>query len=270
VQKRVGIALIFVAILALAVFYSFRSQQHEPSYQGKSLRAWLDEALRYGRNWEASDAGDAVRKIGTNAIPDLITMLAKKDSFVVSSLVIFWNRNLDRIPIWVRQPSWFRNQAAVQNYEGEIGFEILGSKAEQAVPALMKLYEQNISPQSREDTRRALFAIGPTAQRLALPLFLQSAASSNAAVRETGVWAISEMSENQSQVVPVLVNALTDSNLMTRLIAAKGLARFGTNAQEAVPILTQLLNDNNRRIRDSAGDALNKIAPKAASKGGVK
>ncbi len=196
-------------------------------------------------------------------------MLGKKDSFAVSKLVDFWSRNLDRIPIWARNPNWYRDQAKALNDEGEIGFEILGSKAEQAVPALMKLYERNVSLHSQEATSRALIAIGPTAQRLALPLFLQSAESSNAAVRVVGVLAIFGMSENQQQVVPVLVNTLADANFMIRIVAAKGLARFGTNAQEAVPALVQLLNDNNRLVRFEAGDALSKIVPKAGSKTGV-
>jgi hypothetical protein len=70
VPRRVGTVLVFVAVMAIAIFCSFRP--HEPSYQGKPLRAWLDEASKYGRNYEASEAADAVRNIGTNAIPDLV------------------------------------------------------------------------------------------------------------------------------------------------------------------------------------------------------
>ena len=157
------------------------------------------------------------------------------------------------------------------NEEGELGFEILGSNAEPAVPALMKLYEQNISPQSRAATSRALIAIGPVAQRQALPLFLQSAASSNAAVRQMGVLAMFgiSQSENQPRMVPVLVNALADTNFMTRTVAAKMLGRFGTNAEGAGPALVRLLNDNDRRVRMEARSALDKIAPKAAFTAGA-
>jgi len=143
VQKRVRIGSIIIALFAAAVLYSFLSREHEPVYQRKPLRVWLREARPYGRSWEASDSAKAVRKIGTNALPHLVAMVGKRDSFMVSTLVGFWSRNLLTIPIWARNPGWYRNRAVVLNEDGELGFEILGSNAEQTIPALMKLYEQS-------------------------------------------------------------------------------------------------------------------------------
>ena len=265
VQKKVKIALIFIAILALVAFCWFHSR--EPSYRGKTLSVWLHEAGKYGRNYEASNAADAVRKIGTNAIPNLVMMLGQQDSRTFSNVMTIWNRNIDRLPIWARSEGLYRKPADVLNYEAELGFEILGSRAESAVPALLKLYQQNVSRSSQQATAHALVAIGTNAQKQSFPFFLQSAASSNSAERFVAVWAISEMNENQSGLVAVLTNALTDANFMTRTIAIKRLARLGTNAGEAVPALIQLRNDKNRSIRFEAEEALNKIAPKAALKG---
>jgi HEAT repeat protein len=193
-------------------------------------------------------------------------MLSERDSFTFSNLITFWNRSLDRVPIWARYSRLYRKPAGAINYEAEIGFEILGFRAEQAVPALMKIYEQNFSQASQQATAQALAAIGPKAQQEAFPLFLRFTASSNSAERETAVFAIYQMSGNQAQMLTIFTNALTDANFMTREIAIKGLARLGTNAQEAVPALTQLLSDNDRFIRHTASEALSKIAPAAFSK----
>src|ERR1700722_4378595 len=50
----------------------------EPSYQGKPLSAWLQE-YRVDR-MGSPDADEAVRHIGTNAIPALLQMLRASDS----------------------------------------------------------------------------------------------------------------------------------------------------------------------------------------------
>jgi HEAT repeat protein len=197
-------------------------------------------------------------------------MLSKKDAPTISRLIELWNRHLYSLPRWIRYPSWYRNQAAVLNNEAALGFEILGPDAQQAVPALIELYEQNVSPHSQSATSRALNAIGPEAQRMAIPSFLRAAASSNPPVREVAVWALYGIDAQHQQVVPALVNALSDTNFVIRVVAARGLGHFGTNGQQSVPALVRLLNDPSSRVRPDATNALEKIDPEAAAKVRVK
>src|SRR5262249_36382839 len=131
-----------------------------------------------------------VRQIGTNGIPALLKMLARKDSLAVAKLVDFWSRYPNSVSAWAGDPSWYRNQAAIVNNDAALGFEILGADAQQAVPALIRLYEQNISPSSQAAISRVLNAMGPEAQRTAIPIFVRAAGSSDAAERDVAIWAL--------------------------------------------------------------------------------
>lgn len=275
-RAKIAIAVSVVTILWVVTWQVLC--EREPAYEGKRLRGWLRD-YHLGLNTSDPERVSsrnvvevAVRQIGTNAIPTLLRMAAQKDSSFTSKLIGTWDRRIVwnfSLPTWFRYPSWYRNQARVLNDEAVLGFEILGAGAQQAVPSLIKIYEQNISSSSQAATSRALVALGPTAQRMAIPSFLQEAASSNAPAREVAIWSLSAMDSEPALVVPALVKALSDTNYVIRLVAAKGLGRFGTNAQQAVPALVQLLRDPNVRVRPNATNALRKIDPGAAAKAGV-
>jgi HEAT repeat protein len=282
-RKRVHIVLAvpLVAIVGATVWRVLCPPAREPVYEGKRLSFWLREAGAQNRAFslvsdEASNrvtsARAAVRQIGTNGIPTLLRLLAKKDSFAVGKLVDFWDRHRYSLPAWVRYPGWYRNQAAALNADAVIGFEILRADAQQAVPALIRLYEQNVSPQSQAATSRSLNALGPAAQRLAVPVFSRAAGSSNVVERNAAVWALSEVDAERAdpkQVLPALIKALGDTNFVIRIVAARSLARFGTNAADAVPALLRLLSDPNPRVRPDATNALRKIKPEAVAGTGV-
>jgi HEAT repeat protein len=215
----------------------------------------------------------AVRTIGTNGIPTLLKMLGKKDSATKSRLLDFWGWHVQTnryLPAWVRYPGWWRNQAVIQQSEAEGGFRLLGADARQAVPALISLYEQNVSPFSQGATSRALNALGPAAQTMAIPSYLRAAASSNGEIREVAVLALHGVNAEHVEVVPALTQALSDTNALVRLVAADGVRKFGTNAQQAVPALVLLLSDRDARVCGAASYALKSIDPEAAEKAGVK
>jgi HEAT repeat protein len=155
------------------------------------------------------------------------------------------------------------------NIEAQLGFRILGADAKQAVPALMKLYERNISHSSQNATGHSLTAIGPAA-RMAIPLFVRGTASSDADVRRNAVEALMEIHAEPQLVVPALVKSLSDTNYSVRMLATIGLGYFGTNAQQAVPALVPMLSDPDLDIRRTAAYDLEAIDPGAAAKAGVK
>ena len=276
-RKRVQIvlAVLLMAVAGVIAWQVLHSQEAEPVYQGKGLRVWLRE---YDRNWNAYDeeavksrnmAEGAVRQIGTNSIPNLLRMLSKKDSPAVAKLVDLWNRRINSFPVWLRYPGWYENQAAFQNTDAAAGFEILGAEAQQAVPALTRIYEQNISPSSQRATARALIAIGPMAGTT-IPSFLRMVTNSSADARFTAVYALSQVHAEARLAVPALTESLKDTDYLVRLFAARGLGDYGTNAQQAVPALVLLLSDPHRHVRPMATNALKKIDPEAAAEAGVK
>ena len=154
------------------------------------------------------------------------------------------------------------------NYEAQLGFGILGADAKQAVPALMQLYERNISWSSQNAAGHSLTAIGPAA-RIAIPLFVRGIASSDAGVHVNSVQALIEIRAEPRLVVPALVRCLSYTNYSVRMLAAIGLGYFGTNAQQAVPALVPMLSDPDSQIRGTADADLKAIDPEAAAKAGV-
>ncbi|MBI3850319.1 MAG: hypothetical protein HY298_08530 [Verrucomicrobia bacterium] len=78
--KRKCIALLFLfGIVAAAISLHGFLRQREPKYQGKTLTAWL-KVGGHGEGLEDKPAIEAVRKMGTNAIPFLLDMVRAKDS----------------------------------------------------------------------------------------------------------------------------------------------------------------------------------------------
>jgi hypothetical protein len=65
-----------IAGLLLALILAFTlTRDQGPSYKGKSLRDWLDQyEIRLGQF--DSEAADAIRHMGTNAVPDLLKYVA--------------------------------------------------------------------------------------------------------------------------------------------------------------------------------------------------
>ena len=280
-RKRVQIvlALRLLALAGVVVWQVLHPQEREPVYEQEPLSVWLSEYHEHfstgmEEGVKARElAENALLKIGTNAIPTLLKMAAKKDSFVMSKLVALWAghiREVPCLPAWVRFPAWYSNQAAFLNEEAALGFELLGADARQAVPGLTRIYEQGISPESQAATCRALSAIGPGALRMGIPSFLRRANSSNATVRRIAVQALAEVDAEPREVAPALVKALTDTDPIVRLSASRGLERLGTNAEGAVPTLVLMLSDPILDLRLAATNALKKIVPEAAAKAGVK
>jgi hypothetical protein len=277
--KRVHIALavVLAAVAGLIAWQGLHPKEREPVYQGKALRVWLSESY-YGRlrqDARGRDAAEgAIRHVGTNAIPTLLNMLRKKDSPLVSMLIPVWDRHValmpHHLPVWIRFPSWYRTKAAVLNHQALTGFEILRADAHQAVPALIKIYDQDISPDSRFYTSRALIAVGPGAARRAIPSFLRGAASANTRVRQDALYALSQAPGEPSVVVPALVKGLSDADASIRKTAVMGLKEVGFAAQPAVPALVRMLSDPDVQVRSLAAQALLRIDYDAAVKAGLK
>lgn len=169
-RKRVNIAL---ALALLGIVGVIRWQilcQREPAYRGKRLRAWLSS---YARNERRSEAEEAVRQIGTNAIPTLLALLRAKDNQYVRELFnLTGGRDV---------PADSRNRAAF------FGFAILGRKAEDAVPRLIEILRDD--PPQQRWASLSLGAIGQPAAT-AMPLLVRVADDMNNPARGSAFWAI--------------------------------------------------------------------------------
>jgi HEAT repeats len=256
-KRRILFAALLVVLLSGFAWWLLRPG--EPSYNGRTLSSWLTD---YGRvSTGDSEPDEAVRHIGTNAIPILLEMLRAKDSpLKKKSIKLLDRQDLVRIEI---------TTDTAKAYEAALAFNALGAGAVSAVPDLIKIYEQKISVTSQYSTAEALGGIGPTATD-AIPALLQGLKSTNAEVRCDTVWALGRIHGEPASVVPQLQKALHDPTGYVRVAAIVALGFFGTNAASAIPDLTAMLNDQNEYMRGAATNTLKQIDPEAAAKAGVK
>jgi len=166
-RGRVIVATVLVAIIvAGGVAYSLRSS--EPIYQGRRLSAWLQD-VGSAYPVEANQAREAVKEMGTNALPTLIRMLGTRESFLKAKL-----RQLSfRYPLFQR----FYVPKADPPGLAWMGSRILGSRAKPAVPQLIGMLGTD-DDLIRSRVASSLEAIGPSA----FPELLEAFRTSNGRV----------------------------------------------------------------------------------------
>ena len=160
-QKRLRfpLAALLFAALAFVGFQVFYSKEREPMYEGKRPSAWLKASTRVVdvtpvEDMRMSEADEVVRQVGTNAIPTLLRMLRVKDSALNVRLInLAMRQHVVRIT-----PAENWNNAAAR------AFWVLGTNAQSAVPALMEIASQSISPNSQYCAITALGSVGPPAK----------------------------------------------------------------------------------------------------------
>jgi HEAT repeats len=253
-KRRILLAVLVVVLSGLA-WWLLRPS--EPYYKSKSLSAWLED---YTLN-DSSGTDDAVRHIGTNAIPTLLGMLRARDSPLKAKFIELVGgphfAGIDFIT------------AGERNFQARLAFRALGPDASNAVPQLLQIYAENISLDSRCQTMAALGEIGPEAKS-AIPTILGVLKTTNGPVRWYAVLALGRIHGEPELVVPELLKPLHDPDARLHRYAAEALGEFGTNAQSAIPDLTLMLNDPNNLTRYAATNALKQIDPEAAARAGVK
>lgn len=244
----------------------------------------------------ATPAIEAVRHMGTNALPFLMNDFQAKDG-------LFW-RNVPGsfYPLgfvrWLRRmsgpSSWERHDRAIYFLQA------LGPLAKPAIPALSACLDQPDLAQPAVDIlgfsdSRGRVSLGPEAT----PALLKAMANTNDTVRQIAANALGLIGSDPDRVVPALIHALKDPSRDVRGAAARSfggyktqfaiiipallpvlddpdpyvrqgatwmLGRFRKDAAVAVPKLLVLLNDPDIQVRTSATNALQLIDPETAAK----
>jgi HEAT repeat protein len=234
-------------------------QRRDPVYRGEPLSQWLEEYDPRILIENKEEVDDAIRHIGTNAIPTLLEMLRSKDNAAIAALI----KRAERADlIWL-------SLAEETDVEAARGFEVLGASAKDAVPDLIEIYEERISPDSQMATAYALGCIGPAAKN-AIPQLLEAATNANKGLRPCAIRSLGQIHSEPELSVPAVMRALDDTDQQTRYEAAKALGAFGTNATAAIPALVRAFKSRDKHIYRTAADALKAIDAEAAVKAGVK
>jgi HEAT repeat protein len=208
------------------------------------------------------EAAQAIRQLGTNAIPILLRRLRAKESPFKDKLYALAQKQ------HVIKVSY--TPASFQHGQGAAGFQVLAANGKSAVPTLIELYSRdNAGPDALYYLAFSLGSIGPDA-KAAVPALIHRLGHTNDYVKFGAAYALGKIHSEPQVVVPALISCLNDQSPSVRFGAASALEEFGPDAKAALPALTQLLADSYLDVRESAKEAIEHIDPEAAAKAGVK
>jgi HEAT repeat protein len=274
--KRSGVIFgIFVAMCMVVVcVVCLYRRKAEPVYKGEPLSYWLqcyDGQMPTGlpnANREAQ-ANEAIKAVGANAIPTLLRLLDWREPRWKGLLRALEARiGVNKIPNTLAPRAVYQVQGA---------FGTLGSKASNAAPKLIEIYNHNPNVTVKLVALSSLGQIGPAA-REAVPALIRIATqptTNGFMVQYQACHTLVGIHADPELAVPALIKCLEDKESIVRATAAECLGYFGTNARPAVPALIQLAMASGRgAYRDfdpklSAQISLGKIDPDAAKKAGV-
>jgi HEAT repeat protein len=243
-------------------------------------------------------AADAVRHIGTNALPFLVSWIEDNQNlppWKQRLLRYAWKANSPAREILVETIAKRESRAARASW----GFEILGEAAAPAIPELVRVANQG-NPASSLAATAALASLGKDALLPLLALMTNSPSVLGKVVAMSAVRSLGQtqhLGTNAHLAVVLLIQYLSDpllapsaaevlgslglesditvpalaecthsSNPELQIAAATSLGRFGASARPAVPELLKMLDDPIASVRDEATNALQQIAPEALPK----
>jgi RNA polymerase sigma factor (sigma-70 family) len=246
----------------------------QPVYHGKKLSIWLHEYYQNVDNDPLPvdaklpprkvnpalrvEAETAIRAIGTNALPTLLDMLARKPDSDFKQVTSYLAN---------KQPLTSLRPFTVHDYYGMgvVGFQALGSTATPAAPTLIQLLT-NAPPGTGFPLVRALAAIGPDAKD-SVPALLPRLHDPNLFIRLATLEALQNIHEQPDLVLPALIENLNVPKGKSRdqdvtFLTLMALGRFGPQASIAVPAITPFLSDPDASLREQATNALKQINPR--------
>ena len=229
----------------------------EPKYHGKLLSEWLSLYQKRSSGelsiGEIDAAPEALRQIGTNALPFLLKWIQPRQT--PTGL----ERLLQRLPdsLQERFPiNRLVGREAMRAQEAAAGFGVLGPLARPAIPDLERLATSGASY-----AQFALYQLGADG----LSALLDGLAEAGRPNRANLVRLIGQRSvwPNPGRALPVLITCLEDGDPQVAAESARALGRLGVAEGLALPALITTLDHTNRLVRDSAARAIADFGPLA-------
>lgn len=218
-------------------------REKEPTYKGRSLSQWLQ---LYREHAEGKiEAEQAVREIGTNALPWLLKWVGHRPpawSRAVGYLHASWNpanRAINAVQTHL-------NEIALMRWRAAFGFQILGDAASNAAPQLVKMLDaDNPGRQWPHDTwpppAYALSRIGDTGIK---PLLDWVSDPRSLARNEQGVTStirclgqITGNRTNTDRIISILVEGMRSSNQGIAISSALALSGMDLDPSTVVETL---------------------------------
>jgi len=284
--------VVFVGVLiAIAVVLSWLLlAKREPSYAGTKLSQWLE---RYSGQIDPNDsqqAYDAVRHIGTNAVPYLLEWLHYRP--------LHWPNRLKRFVQGVPNPIHntavldITHQTMERSSLAVVGFSILKTDAREAVPDLTRLMRDTNNVPSCWQATYALAYLGKEAlppllaelqhpfmphtyhvvssigymgylgtnAQPALPPVMALLTNGDPVIAQGAVIALGNLAIRPDLCVPSLQTCLSNSDNTLRMLSAHSLGQFGSQARPALSSLSNLLADTDPSVQAAVSNALATIS----------
>ena len=227
----------------LCVLVAIAADQ-EPSYNGRLLSQWLGDKVLGGRSAGHVPHEDAIRAMGTNAIPPLLKWISYERPFsqewsevapTVVPYAVERNRPLSPAERAVRSP---------------YAFGCLGAVARPAIPELTRLARTSSDPERAERCTASLASIGPEA----IPSLLSLATNGPPLTRYHAISWLERFATDPevAPVVPVLIHCLDDTNTYPPIEGPVERVLLAIGPAVVVPALTNALQSPSARTRRTA------------------
>jgi hypothetical protein len=274
---------LFILLAASLVLGAFTLSAAEPEYDGKKFGSWVREFRQTGNLENRQHARDAIRQIGTNALPFLLEEISGLGAAWKADLTNFVNSQpmLERTMNVrfafealgeVAEPAWENLMSMMNKEEGfyadTAAYALTQINPKRAAPLLSGLIiKTNRSNFVRCAAINNLFFVGTNAN-IAVPSLLSCMDETGDTqeardLRRLAVSALGNIAQRPDVVVPRLTTVLkVDEFWMVRSVAARSLGAFTNAAAPALPALrAAATNDVNGRVRKAATAAIKKIEP---------
>ena len=292
-KLRLPLLALLALAAAVAVVVLVRPSAREPAYQGRPLRAWLEEFDQGYGSTNYSAAQTAIRAMGTNTLPFLIRYLRSKDPpFHAQRLRLMSKLHLLRGKVEYAV-FWHRRAATACGELGPEGAPAFPAMAEaindthaafDVAAALSRMFTNsapvltnilatgNVMARCRAADALTTSFSHPQIEEMGRTALLNALRDPDPGVRATAASAFQFWNKRLDVVVPALTRVLSDPNPGVRGNAAASLGNFGAAAKSAVSELLKLLQDTNTYpgwsgdMHQLAKGVLLKIDPEAAER----
>lgn len=246
------------AVLGIGLWHCLVQEKvADPGYEGKPLSQWIKE-LDSPVPGASASATEAIRAIGTNAVPRLLIEASVNDSAPKAIATALMERqSFLKFPHLVSDSD--HQKRALR------GLCALGTNGAMAVAQGLtnsdKWIRHGCVGQWDMCTYYPTIVFDPLLDRLRDPEPIVRARAANA---------LGMLHQQPERAVPALIELLRDRDDWVRCMAALGLDLYGESAKPAAPALLMSLTNCSSTFRSFAAPLLKKLDPQTAAKAGIK
>ena len=280
--RRLLVFLAVMVVLGLVTREWLRVR--EPVYRGRTLSSWIKRLPAAGSDgpgigWaplisgkesaEQLEAEDALRHIGTNALPYLLTEIHTTRLGPVEQVKRSWTmvkeicqRFFSPKPapgaIFYTGMAERKSSAEIRHWNAGRGLYALGPLAEPVIPDLERILGTNTFGSSGSDDAAAfaLGGMGSNGVAALVRVMTNSVPTRGDWPQLCAIWALGQSPTNGAMALPQLIDLLHDKDGTIRMGAAWSLGQIRAQPELTVPALAANLTNSDMSTRSMTEEAL--------------